>query len=467
MNRLDILGLSTQDHHRVISFPASQSLHASTAFPASGRNALPIGLAALDEAISPASTDALSELDEGEIKGLPLGHVTEVFGPPGAGKTALALNAATGALRNGNGVVWIDTASPLPKPRLQRLLSGQSQPPSSSSSSKSPTENLTYIRAPTLPHLLSLLHHPPPSFPPPNTTLLVIDSISAPFAPYFPNPSDANHPQQSQKENQKWLTARKWNVISDLATQLVKFASKGNLAVLVVNQMHTRIRGLVRATLSPVLSGRGWEACVYVRVGVYGDFGDGGGERVRVAEVMKRAGRVVSVRDGSVVVPFRVGEDGLYAVDNGVEGNLGAVPVVVQAQEEHLQEESVEEPQVREEEEKPVHEEELIQEEPVRNEPVQEKDPVQEELVQEEPVQEEPVQEEPVQEEPEEPVQEEPVQEEPVQEGQGQEHAKETQAPEAQEQVQLQSDTGTSSQRKRKAEEIADSQDEDESEGDF
>ena len=100
-------------------------------------------------------------------------------------------------------------------------------------------------------------------------------------------------------------------MISDLATQLVKFASKGNLAVLVINQMHTRIRGQVRATLSPVLSGRGWEACVYVRVGVYGDFayeGDRNRGRVRVAEVMKRAGRVVSVRDGSVVVPFRVGE---------------------------------------------------------------------------------------------------------------------------------------------------------------
>ena len=74
----------------MISFPASQSLHASTAFPASGRNALPTGLSALDEAISLCSPDAVSDFDEGETKGLPLGHVTEVFGPPGAGKTALA-----------------------------------------------------------------------------------------------------------------------------------------------------------------------------------------------------------------------------------------------------------------------------------------------------------------------------------------------------------------------------------------
>ncbi|RAK97932.1 uncharacterized protein BO80DRAFT_481416 [Aspergillus ibericus CBS 121593] len=476
MNRLDILGLSTQDHrtYRVVSFPASQSLHASSAFPASGRNAVPTGLAALDEAISPSSADALSDLDEGEIKGLPLGHVTEVFGPPGAGKTALALNAAAGALRNGDGVVWIDTASPLPRPRLRRLLRDQSQP-TPSSSSKSQTENLTYIRAPTLPHLVSLFHHPPPSFPPPNTTLLVIDSISAPFAPYFPNPSDTNHPQQAQKENQRWLTARKWNVISDLATLLVKFANRGNLAVLVANQMHTRIRGQVRATLSPVLSGRGWEACVNVRIGVYGDFGyEGGGSggRVRVAEVMKRAGRVVSIRDGSVVVPFRVGEDGLYAVENGVEGGLKAVPVVVQEQDEHVLEESAE-AQVQEEEEElvlevqPMQEEELLQEEPVQNESLQEES-IREELAQEDHVQETSEEKKPLQEDPvQEPLQQESVQQESVQEAQAQEHPKETQGLKAQDQVQLQGDAGTPTKRKRKAEEIADSQDEDDSEGDF
>lgn len=198
-----------------------------------------------------------------------------------------------------------DTALPLPKPRLRKLL--ESQSPASPSSPRSLTENLTYIRAPTLPHLLSLFHHPPASLAPPNTTLLVIDSVSAPFTPYFPNPSDINQPQQAQRDVQKWLTTRKWNVISDLAAQLVKFASRANLAILVINQTHTRIRGQVRATLSPVLSGRGWESCVRARVGVYGDFGYGGdGGWVRVAEVMKRDGRLVTVRDKTTVVPFRV-----------------------------------------------------------------------------------------------------------------------------------------------------------------
>lgn len=96
----DKLELTTHPD-RVISFPASQSLHASTAFSdaASGRNAIPTGLVALDEAISAPVTlsssttnERIRESGEGEVerlKGLPVGHVTEVFGPPGAGKTML------------------------------------------------------------------------------------------------------------------------------------------------------------------------------------------------------------------------------------------------------------------------------------------------------------------------------------------------------------------------------------------
>ncbi|GKZ36724.1 hypothetical protein AbraIFM66950_007921 [Aspergillus brasiliensis] len=371
MNHLDHLPpLSTQEPHRVISFPASQSLHASTAFipdAASGRNAIPIGLAALDEAISvpgplsSTTTTAINERirefngGEGEPpKGLPVGHVTEVFGPPGAGKTMLG---------------------------------------------------------------------------------------------------DTNQPQQAQRDVQKWLTTRKWNVISDLAAQLMKFASRANLAVLVINQTHTRIRGQVRATLSPILSGRGWESCVRARIGVYGDFGYGGdGGRVRVAEAMKRDGRLVTVRDKTTVVPFRVANDGLYAVEMGLEDN-GEEVVAVQVRQKRAQDDEA-----------------LEQEEPSEEEPVVEEEPELEDYqAQEEPAQEEPAQEEPAQEEP---AQEEPAQEEPVHGHIQEKHIEKVQAQEMrvqQEQAQdVRSDSAqdSASQRKRKAEEIADSQDED-SEGEL
>ncbi|RAH63089.1 P-loop containing nucleoside triphosphate hydrolase protein [Aspergillus piperis CBS 112811] len=501
MNHLD-LPLSTQDPHRVISFPASQSLHASTAFPdaaASGRKAIPTGLVALDEAISisapvisTTSNERIREFTEGkgnQLKGLPVGHVTEVFGPPGAGKTMLGLNAAAGALGRGEGVVWIGrfdlllvfssgciyTASPLPRPRLRKLLELQS-PASPSSPRSLTTENLTYIRAPTLPHLLSLFHHPPASFPPPNTTLLVIDSVSAPFTPYFPNPSDINQPPQAQRDVQKWLTTRKWNVISDLAAQLVKFASRANLAILVINQTHTRIRGQVRATLSPILSGRGWESCVRARIGVYGDFGYGGdGGWVRVAEVMKRDGRLVTVRDKTTVVPFRVANDGLYAVEMGLEGNEED-GVAVQVREKQAQDEDALEPEEPLEEEPVEEEEPELEDYQAQDDSAQEElapDPAPEEPVPGEPASEESAQEESAQKQPalEEPVIEASVHEEPVHEGHTQEHIEKIQTQEIQAQKEQAQDVhsdsafDTASQRKRKAEEIADSQDEEDSEG--
>jgi ATP-dependent Lon protease len=106
MNQQDFLGLSSQqpsklsgDHNRndkilksivdrVVSFPASQSLHASTA---SVTGAISTGLPQLDEAVRPPSPeDVPGRAGDAGSKGIPCGHVTEVFGPPGVGKTSLA-----------------------------------------------------------------------------------------------------------------------------------------------------------------------------------------------------------------------------------------------------------------------------------------------------------------------------------------------------------------------------------------
>ncbi|PYH48879.1 uncharacterized protein BP01DRAFT_388716 [Aspergillus saccharolyticus JOP 1030-1] len=353
MNRLDNLGLTSQDPHRVISFPASQSLHASTESAALGNKTVSTGLPRLDEAVTSPLEDDLQGLEDFQTKGLPCGHVTEIFGPPSAGKTAIALNAAAAALAKGEKVVWIDTGPPLPRRRLNRLLAAHQQQQQQQPTTN-PTQNLTHIHTPTLPHLLSLLHHPPPTFPPPTTTLLIIDSISAPFPPYFPNPSDqraalaAQQQQQQQpdKAHIQWLLNRKWNVLGDVATQLAKLAASqaGAMAVLVTNQMHTRIRGQVRATLCPVVAGSAaWESCVFTRMVVYQDFvlsaaADGSmGEKGRVVEVMKRGGRVVRGRVvGDNVLGVGVREDGLYVLDSPPPAIEGEVEEKVEEQQAEL-----------------------------------------------------------------------------------------------------------------------------------
>ncbi|KAL5356798.1 P-loop containing nucleoside triphosphate hydrolase protein [Aspergillus floccosus] len=325
MIRQEFLGLSSQEPRRVISFPASQSLHASTA---STLGAISTGIPRLDEAICPGSADETAASDSvPATKGIPRGHVTEVFGPPGVGKTFLALSLVCNALQEeGPGkVVWIDTGSPLPRPRLREMLLKSIDTKSSQKTPEDLANNLVYLRAPTLPHLLALILHPPQDFPPDETKLLIIDSASALFPPYFPNPSELRARLAQSRVNDKaqinWLTNRKWNVVSELASSLVRLATTRRLAILAVNQAHTKIRGHPRATLCPVLAGGAWEASVYTRLVLYWDFlmgdgdADGAPRAVRFAEVTKRAGRLLAVRAEENIVPFRVGSDGLYALD--------------------------------------------------------------------------------------------------------------------------------------------------------
>ncbi|KAJ5466672.1 hypothetical protein N7539_009401 [Penicillium diatomitis] len=286
----DLLSLDGLDTLPVISISASQSLNASAAV----RESISTGLPRLNEALNDFSTD-----EPRRSGGIVRGHVTEVFGPPGAGKTSFALSAASQALRDGGKVVWIDTGSPLATSRLESITPH--------------LNNLIYFRAPTLPHLLALLIRPPKEFPPPETTLLIIDSISSLFPAYFLSASELKdrlaQGKIPDKPQLQWLLNRKWNVIGDIATHLTRLAAR-NIAVLALNQTHTKIKGQPRATLHPVVAGGAWETNVQTRIVLYRDLPD-----LRFAEVTKRAGRMMAVRLAELIVPFRVCDGGLEAVD--------------------------------------------------------------------------------------------------------------------------------------------------------
>lgn len=193
--------------------------------------------------------------------------------------------------QNGNA----DTGPPLPAHRLNPC---------------STLENIIYFRAPTLPHLLALLMRPPKSFPPDETSFLVIDSISSHFPAYFPNAAELKDQLSkgkiSDKSQLQWLLNRKWNVASDLATHLSRLAAR-NIAILAINQVHTKIKNQPRATLHPILSGGAWESTVHTRLVVYRDLPD-----ARFVEITKRAGRTVTVRLPEFIVAFKIDEVGCF-----------------------------------------------------------------------------------------------------------------------------------------------------------
>ncbi|RFU74825.1 dna repair rhp55 [Trichoderma arundinaceum] len=63
------------------------------------------GLEALDCAL--LGLDSADSQDAALQGGVKRGQVTEIWGPPGCGKTALGIQLAANALSDGNGVVWV------------------------------------------------------------------------------------------------------------------------------------------------------------------------------------------------------------------------------------------------------------------------------------------------------------------------------------------------------------------------
>ncbi|KAL5043069.1 hypothetical protein BDW71DRAFT_131642 [Aspergillus fruticulosus] len=316
MNTQELLSPATQRLRPIVSFSASQPLQASAALSV---GAVSTGLTQLDDAISPLSREQDGPADS---RGIPRGQVTEVFGPPGVGKTSLALNIASNALLAGGKVVWIDTGSPLPRPRLRDILQKSIETSKSPQTVEELVQSLTHIRAQSLPHLLALLLHPPLAFPPKDCRLLVVDSASGPFPSYFPNPTElrARLAQSKNIDNVQvqWLMNRSTNVTSDLANQLMKLATNHRMAVLAINQTRTRIKGQPHATLCPVLAGGVWESSISTRLVLYRDLSmtESTSEGIRFAEVMKRSGKTLAVRLGANIIRFVIEMDGLRAFDD-------------------------------------------------------------------------------------------------------------------------------------------------------
>ncbi|KAH8804947.1 P-loop containing nucleoside triphosphate hydrolase protein [Xylogone sp. PMI_703] len=326
----DISNFSSDLPHRLPAVSAAQALEELNS---SSKRWISTGLLSLDYVLQgkdiPLPEDSTPE-DGSTFGGVSRGKVTEVFGPPGVGKTAFGMQLTASALLAGERVIWVDGAHPISMPRFSDVITSfkpsapaisTSVPPdlSGKGSLSDLQDNLTHITTPTLAHLVALLCHPVPGLFPTGTSLIMIDSLSTLVDTAFPKNADSSN--MAKKPGAPNPSARKFPVLQYLITSLHKLAATYNIAIVILSQCVTKMRPGAGPALVPAINTTAWEQGLACRVALFRDWGwevDGneGNRKVihaRFAEVLKAEG--VSMPPNSRrVVAFEIITEGLRPV---------------------------------------------------------------------------------------------------------------------------------------------------------
>ncbi|KAK0102950.1 hypothetical protein ONS95_000856 [Cadophora gregata] len=254
--------------------------------------------------------------------GISRGKVTEIYGPPGVGKTALGMQLAASVLHAGEGVVWIDASHLISGSRFSQILTSHDshQPAPATSPHSNPAtltsllSNFTHFSTPSLAHLLAFLTQPTTLHPPPNTSLIVIDSFSTLIANAFPRSVDSTG--TSRKPGAPNPSARKFPILQHLISSLSKLATTRNIAIVVTSQCVTKMRPGAGAVLVPAVNATAWEQGLGCRVELMRDWGwedEEGGmvDGVRLVRVLKAEGVAVG---GTKLVGFAIRDTGLHSL---------------------------------------------------------------------------------------------------------------------------------------------------------
>lgn len=354
------------DYHNFSTSPAHRlpTVNGTQAFldAIEKHNPISMGLVQLDRAIRGAN-DPLDSTG-----GVPRGSVTEVYGPPGSGKTTFAMQLVVNSLGSsysGGKVVWIDTTTAVNLPRLARIARGhvrtreddgeaaeqvtrvQSQAAAAAeedSIQELITEDNFVLRQITqLPHFVLFALEPPDEYLPDGTTLLVIDGLSNLVMAGLPDrvrSVDAPTPSPAREEVlSKNLASRRATVVGNISASLHRLAASRNMAVVVLSQVSAGRRDGSKATLRSILSSRQWDSSVTTRIVLYRQFWPDMNlsdmsrrearkwmtrmkQPLRVAEVERSNGRAVATSG----VKFVILRGGLRYVD-GLPDDGPAIPV--------------------------------------------------------------------------------------------------------------------------------------------
>ncbi|KAF9870350.1 hypothetical protein CkaCkLH20_12197 [Colletotrichum karsti] len=276
---------------------------------------IPTGLESLDKTLDASGSSEHS--DSKRPGGILKGQVTEIWGPPGSGKTALGIQLVANALREGHGAVWFlqDCAYLLCGRRLAAVIEAVE---GASTSTEDQAEslgrdNFTHYTCPSLPHLVALLCRPSATTVPANTALVVIDSLSALVNHAFPKAPDGRKAALQGKG--PGPSAKRLQALQYIVSALQKLAATRNCAVVVLSQCATKMQSERSPTLIPSINAGVWEQGVSTRLVLFRDWvwRDGSPSSVCFAGVQKLDGKAGSDSMQSAAA-FRVEATGLIGV---------------------------------------------------------------------------------------------------------------------------------------------------------
>ncbi|KAK3949443.1 P-loop containing nucleoside triphosphate hydrolase protein [Pseudoneurospora amorphoporcata] len=276
---------------------------------------IPTSLDALDAALKPSpNIDIVTG-------GVQKGQVTEIWGPPGVGKTAFGIQLAANCLNEGKGVVWVDGFHRVPIERMRSVLGSKVKKDKDGEQEGATVDEhldaLTHYTCPSLPHSIALLCRPTPSCIPQNTSLIVVDSLSALVNHTFPRTPEQNKVLDSKGNKVPSLSARRLQVLQYIIGALQKLAATRDIAIVILTQCATKMMQAERgATLVPAINASVWEQGISTRLVLYRNlaFSDAKVQGLRLVGVQKLNGKA-SEAPVDTICAFDIEESGLVTVE--------------------------------------------------------------------------------------------------------------------------------------------------------